>query len=316
MNRYVVRRILMSVPTFILTVLFVFMIIRLIPGDPVEIILSQSPYTTQEAKDSLRAYYGLDKPLYEQFVNYLGQLVTGDLGESTNTESPVTEELRSRLPITMEFGVFAVLIGLIVAIPIGVLSAIRQDSWSDYLSRSFAIFGISVPYFFTALLLIIYPIMWFGWAPPLRWVGPTEDPIGHIHYMFWPALLLGVTLAGSVLRMTRNQMLEVLRQDYIRTAYSKGLRERVVIWRHALRNALIPVITILGLQVGIAVLGTVVLEVLFNMPGLGKFFLQGIFNRDYPAIQGTVLVIASFTLLVNLFVDLCYAWIDPRIKYS
>ena len=316
MNRYVVRRILMSVPTFILTVLFVFMIIRLIPGDPVEIILSQSPYTTQEAKDSLRAYYGLDKPLYEQFVNYLGQLVTGDLGESTNTESPVTEELRSRLPITMEFGVFAVLIGLIVAIPIGVLSAIRQDSWSDYLSRSFAIFGISVPYFFTALLLIIYPIMWFGWAPPLRWVGPTEDPVGHIHYMFWPALLLGVTLAGSVLRMTRNQMLEVLRQDYIRTAYSKGLRERVVIWRHALRNALIPVITILGLQVGIAVSGTVVLEVLFNMPGLGKFFLQGIFNRDYPAIQGTVLVIASFTLLVNLFVDLCYAWIDPRIKYS
>ena len=216
----------------------------------------------------------------------------------------------------MEFGVFAVLIGLIVAIPIGVLSAIRQDSWSDYLSRSFAIFGISVPYFFTALLLIIYPIMWFGWAPPLRWVGPTEDPIGHIHYMFWPALLLGVTLAGSVLRMTRNQMLEVLRQDYIRTAYSKGLRERVVIWRHALRNALIPVITILGLQVGIAVSGTVVLEVLFNMPGLGKFFLQGIFNRDYPAIQGTVLVIASFTLLVNLFVDLCYAWIDPRIEYS
>lgn len=316
MNRYVVRRILMSVPTFILTVLFVFMIIRLIPGDPVEIILSQSPYTTQEAKDSLRAYYGLDKPLYEQFVNYLGQLVTGDLGESTNTESPVTEELRSRLPITMEFGIFAVVIGLIVAIPIGVLSAIRQDSWSDYLSRSFAIFGISVPYFFTALLLIIYPIMWFGWAPPLRWVGPTEDPIGHIHYMFWPALLLGVTLAGSVLRMTRNQMLEVLRQDYIRTAYSKGLRERVVIWRHALRNALIPVITILGLQVGIAVSGTVVLEVLFNMPGLGKFFLQGIFNRDYPAIQGTVLVIASFTLLVNLFVDLCYAWIDPRIKYS
>lgn len=316
MNRYVIRRILMSVPTFILTVLFVFMIIRLIPGDPVEIILSQSPYTTQEAKDSLRAYYGLDKPLYEQFVNYLGQLVTGDLGESTNTESPVTEELRSRLPITMEFGLFAVIIGLIVAIPVGVLSAIRQDSWSDYLSRSFAIFGISVPYFFTALLLIIYPIMWFGWAPPLRWVGPTEDPIGHLHYMFWPALLLGVTLAGSVLRMTRNQMLEVLRQDYIRTAYSKGLRERVVIWRHALRNALIPVITILGLQVGIAVSGTVVLEVLFNMPGLGKFFLQGIFNRDYPAIQGTVLVIASFTLLVNLFVDLCYAWIDPRIKYS
>jgi peptide/nickel transport system permease protein len=306
----------MSVPTFILTVLFVFMIIRLIPGDPVEIILSQSPYTTQEAKDSLRAYYGLDKPLYEQFVNYLGQLVTGDLGESTNTESPVTEELRSRLPITMEFGLFAVIIGLIVAIPVGVLSAIRQDSWSDYLSRSFAIFGISVPYFFTALLLIIYPIMWFGWAPPLRWVAPTEDPIGHLHYMFWPALLLGVTLAGSVLRMTRNQMLEVLRQDYIRTAYSKGLRERVVIWRHALRNALIPVITILGLQVGIAVSGTVVLEVLFNMPGLGKFFLQGIFNRDYPAIQGTVLVIASFTLLVNLFVDLCYAWIDPRIKYS
>ena len=316
MNRYVIRRILMSVPTFILTVLFVFMIIRLIPGDPVEIILSQSPYTTQEAKDSLRAYYGLDKPLYEQFVSYLGQLVTGDLGESTNTESPVTEELRSRLPITMEFGLFAVIIGLVIAIPIGVLSAIRQDSWSDYLSRSFAIFGISVPYFFTALLLIIYPIMWFGWAPPLRWVGPIEDPIGHIHYMFWPALLLGVTLAGSVLRMTRNQMLEVLRQDYIRTAYSKGLRERVVIWRHALRNALIPVITILGLQVGIAVSGTVVLEVLFNMPGLGKFFLQGIFNRDYPAIQGTVLVIATFTLLVNLFVDLCYAWIDPRIKYS
>ena len=291
------------------------MIVRLVPGNIVELILAERPYATPEAKAQIEKDLGLDTPIPVQFVKYLGNVLQGDLGQSYWTSRPVTDELRTRLPVTLELGLYSILLGLMVAMPVGLLSAVRQDTIPDYVARSFAIFAISVPYFFTATLLIVFPPMW-GWAPPLIFKGWTEGPLQHLYYFFFPALLLGVALAGGVMRITRTMMLEVLRQDYIRTAWSKGLRERSVIMRHALKNAFIPVVTVIGLQVGAALGGTIILESIFNMPGIGRYLVGAIFQRDYPSIQGVVLVLAIVVVFVNLFVDVTYAFLDPRIRYS
>lgn len=291
------------------------MIVRLVPGNIVELILAERPYATPEAKAQIEKDLGLDTPIPVQFVKYLGNVLQGDLGQSYWTSRPVTDELRTRLPVTLELGLYSILLGLMVAMPVGLLSAVRQDTIPDYVARSFAIFAISVPYFFTATLLIVFPPMW-GWAPPLIFKGWTEGPLQHLYYFFFPALLLGVALAGGVMRITRTMMLEVLRQDYIRTAWSKGLRERSVIMRHALKNAFIPVVTVIGLQVGAALGGTIILESIFNMPGIGRYLVGAIFQRDYPSVQGVVLVLAIVVVFVNLFVDVTYAFLDPRIRYS
>ncbi len=291
------------------------MIVRLVPGNIVELILAERPYATPEAKAQIEKDLGLDTPIPVQFVKYLGNVLQGDLGQSYWTSRPVTDELRTRLPVTLELGLYSILLGLMVAMPVGLLSAVRQDTIPDYVARSFAIFAISVPYFFTATLLIVFPPMW-GWAPPLIFKGWTDGPLQHLYYFFFPALLLGVALAGGVMRITRTMMLEVLRQDYIRTAWSKGLRERSVIMRHALKNAFIPVVTVIGLQVGAALGGTIILESIFNMPGIGRYLVGAIFQRDYPSVQGVVLVLAIVVVFVNLFVDVTYAFLDPRIRYS
>ena len=291
------------------------MIVRLVPGNIVELILAERPYATEGDKAKIENDLGLDKPIPVQFVTYLGNVLQGDLGQSYWTSRPVTDELKQRMPVTLELGLYSILIGLIVAMPVGLLSAVRQDTGADYIARSFAILAISVPYFFTATLLIVFPPMW-GWAPPLIFKGWTDGPLQHLYYFFFPALLLGVALAGGVMRITRTMMLEVLRQDYIRTAWSKGLRERSVITRHALKNAFIPVITVIGLQVGTALGGTIILESIFNMPGVGRYIVGAIFQRDYPSVQGVVLVLAITVVLVNLLVDVTYAYLDPRIRYS
>jgi peptide/nickel transport system permease protein len=316
MQRYIIQRVMLAIPTIIFVVFATFVMVRFVPGDVVELILAENPYATEEDAAALRSQLGLDKPIHEQFVRYSADLVRGDLGDSPWTNRPVTTELKSRLPITLEFGFLAVFLGLLVALPVGIISAIRQDTMIDYIARSFAILSLSVPYFFTATLLVIVPIIWFGWAPPLTYVRWSESISGHVWYMFFPALLLGVNLSGSVMRMTRTMVLEVMRQDYIRTAYAKGLRERTVLVRHAMKNALIPVITIIGLQVGTALSGTLIIETIFNMPGVGRYFISAILNRDYPSVQGVVLVLATVVVLVNLLVDLIYAALDPRISYS
>ena len=299
----------------LLVIFATFMIVRLVPGNIVELILAERPYATPEAKAQIEKDLGLDTPIPVQFVKYLGNVLQGDLGQSYWTSRPVTDELRTRLPVTLELGLYSILLGLMVAMPVGLLSAVRQDTIPDYVARSFAIFAISVPYFFTATLLIVFPPMW-GWAPPLIFKGWTDGPLQHLYYFFFPALLLGVALAGGVMRITRTMMLEVLRQDYIRTAWSKGLRERSVIMRHALKNAFIPVVTVIGLQVGAALGGTIILESIFNMPGIGRYLVGAIFQRDYPSVQGVVLVLAIVVVFVNLFVDVTYAFLDPRIRYS
>ncbi|MCC7365142.1 MAG: ABC transporter permease [Dehalococcoidia bacterium] len=315
MTKYLVRRALLAVPTVLLVLFATFSIVRLVPGDIVELILAERPYAGDDARQQVEEDLGLDRPMVVQFIYYIGDIARGDLGNSYWTTRPVTEELGNRMPITFEFGLFAILLGLIIALPIGILSATRQDTIADYAARSVAIFALSVPYFFTATLLIVFPAKW-GWAPPLRYQSWADGPIDHIYYFFFPALLLGVSLAGTVMRMTRTMMLEVLRQDYIRTAWSKGLRERSIILRHGLRNAMIPIITIVGLQVGVALSGTIILETIFNMPGVGRYLVGAISQRDYPSIQGVVLILAVSVVVVNILVDVAYASLDPRIRYG
>jgi peptide/nickel transport system permease protein len=315
MTEYVIRRILLAIPTILLVMFMVFMMLRLVPGDLVSIMLAERPYATDEDRAALEEQLGLDEAIPLQFVKYLGNVLRGDLGESPWTGTAVTEEIGNRLPVTFEFGILAIICGLCISLPIGIVSAIRQDSIVDYLSRSLAILALSVPYFFTATLLIVFgPKM--GWTPPLLYKSWSDGPGAHLYYYLIPAILLGVSLAGGVMRLTRTMMLEVMRQDYIRTAWAKGLRERAVIMRHAMKNAFIPVVTIIGLQVGTAISGTIILEQIFNMPGMGRYFVGAIGQRDYPSVQGVVLILASVVVLVNLLVDLTYGWLDPRIRYS
>ena len=315
MAEYVMRRILLAIPTILLVMFMTFMLLRLVPGDLVSIMLAERPYSTEADKTKLEKELGLDEPIPTQFAKYMFNIARGDFGESPWTTTPVRDELFRRLPVTLEFGLLAILFGLMISLPVGVLAAVRQDSIPDYIGRSFAILALSVPTFFTATILVVFgPKM--GWTPPLIYKSWSDGAGSHIYYLVVPAVLLGMTLAGSVMRMTRTMMLEVLRQDYIRTAWSKGLRERSVITRHAMKNAFIPVITIIGLQIGIAISGTIIIETIFNMPGVGRFFVGAILQRDYPSVQGVVLVLATVVVFVNLLIDLAYGVLDPRIRFS
>ncbi len=316
MQRYIIRRVGLAVPTIFLVIFMTFAIVRLVPGDVVQMIMSERPYATQADMDAMRANLGLDQPIPIQFVHYLEGVAHGDLGSSPWTQRSVGSEIKTRLPVTLELGTYSVLIGLLVAIPVGIIAAVKQDTYVDYVARSFAILALSVPYFVTALCLVIFPVIWFGWAPPLKYIGWSDSPVRHLYFFFWPALLLGINGTGSVMRTTRTMMLEVMRQDYIRTAESKGLTASAVVLRHAMKNAMIPVITLIGLQVGFAISGTLIMEQIFNIPGMGRYFIGAIFQRDYWSVQGVVLVLAVVIVTVNLLVDLTYSAIDPRIRYQ
>jgi peptide/nickel transport system permease protein len=243
-------------------------------------------------------------------------VVQGNLGESLWTRRPVLEEIVRRLPISAELGAMAILVALCLALPIGVLSALRQDTMQDYTARSLAILGLSVPGFWQATLVIVLPSIWFGWAPPLQFTSFSQDPWQHLSQFILPAIILGIASGASIMRLTRALMLEVLRQDYIRTAWSKGLREGRVVMRHAFKNAIIPVVTIVGIQVGQIASGTVIMETIFGLPGMGRFLVDAIYQRDYPVVQGVNLLIASIIVFVNLLVDVTYAYLDPRIRYQ
>jgi peptide/nickel transport system permease protein len=266
--------------------------------------------------DALRAKLGLDRPLYVQYFAWLGQVVQGNFGESLWTKRPVWEEITRRLPISFELGAMAIVVALCISLPIGVLSAIRQDTFEDYTARSLAIVGLSVPAFWKATLVIVLPSIWFGWAPPLQFTPMSINPWQHFSQFILPAIILGIGSGASIMRLTRALMLEVLRQDYIRTAWSKGLRERRVVLKHALKNAIIPVVTIVGIQVAQIASGTVIMETIFGLPGMGRFLVDAIYQRDYPVVQGVNLLIASIIVFMNLLVDVTYAYLDPRIRYQ
>jgi peptide/nickel transport system permease protein len=313
MRQYVIKRLLLVIPTLFVITLIVFAMTRLIPGDVVEMMFEDQAYAKDMA--AMRTMLGLDRPIHVQYVAWVGKVLRGDLGVSLWTKNPVIDEILYRLPVTLELGLMAMIFAVGMAIPIGVLSAVRQDTVPDYVARSFAIGGLSIPGFWLATIAIVLPAYYFGWTPPIQFIAFTDDPLGHVVQFLLPAFILGLASAASIMRLTRAMMLEVLRQDYVRTAWSKGLRERMVVLKHALRNAIIPVITILGIQLAQVAGGTVIMETIFGLPGMGKFLFDALLQRDYPVVQGVNLLLASVIVLMNLVTDLTYALIDPRIRY-
>jgi peptide/nickel transport system permease protein len=265
---------------------------------------------------SLRTQLGIDKPWPQQYWDWISGVLRGDWGTSFTTEEPVFSELMRRLPVTLELAIGTTIISLLIAIPVGVISATRQDTPIDYIARVTSIGGLSMPGFWLGTLLIVFPAIWWGYLPPLSYVPLLEDPWANFRQFIFPCLAMGAAFSATAARMTRSTMLEVLRQDYIRTAFAKGLRERRVVYQHALKNAMIPVVTIVGIDFGYLLGRTVIIESVFALPGIGSLTLRSIFQRDYPQIQGNVLFIAVAFVLINLLVDVLYAWLDPRIRYS
>ncbi|MBI2908661.1 MAG: ABC transporter permease [Chloroflexi bacterium] len=319
MRQYIAKRLLLFVPVLALVSILIFLIMRIAPGDVAIYILAgpegEGSFTEQQLND-LRRSLGLDRPLYLQYLTWVGGLLRFDLGDSLVSQRPVREELSEKLPLTIELAMLTLFFSLVIAIPSGVISAIRQDTWADYLFRVVSIGGLTMPTFWTASIIMLGLILAFRWIPPMGFVSLLENPLQNIQQLIFPAVALGYFFAAVVARMTRSTMLEVLRHDYIRTAWAKGLREGVVVSRHALKNALLPVITISGFQFGTLLGGTVIMESIFALPGIGRALINSVVFRDYPMVQTIILLMAIWFLLINLLVDLIYAWFDPRIRYS
>ncbi|MBL7166838.1 MAG: ABC transporter permease [Dehalococcoidales bacterium] len=316
MRSYTTKRLALVIPTLFLASLVVFFLIRFIPGDVIDLMIAEQGPISDLNRGEIEQVLGLDLPVYTQYVHWLGGAIRGDLGTSLWSESSISDEILARLPVTFELGILALVIALIVALPVGIYSAMRQDTIGDYLGRSFAILSLAVPNFWIATMIIVFPSIWWGWSPPMTMVAFGEDPMTNLQMFIIPALVMGTSMSAVTVRMTRTMMLEVLRQDYIRTAWSKGLRERVVVMRHALKNAMIPVVTIVGLQVPILIGGAVIMEQIFSLPGIGRLMIDAISRRDYPVVSGVMIFMAIFVLFANLLVDLTYGYLDPRIKYK
>lgn len=314
MRLLIIRRLLALIPTLVFTSIIVFASIRMIPGDVIDLMLAQNDISTGNDRAVIEAALGLDQPIYIQYFVWVVDVLSGDLGRSLWQNTPVTEQLALTLPITFELGFLALLVALSVAIPIGIYSAMRQDSMGDYITRSFSLLMLAVPSFWLATLVMVFPSVWWRWAPPLQYTPFLEDPVANLAHMSVPAILLGLSLSAVTMRMTRTMMLEVLRQDYIRTARAKGLKENIVIVRHALRNCLIPVVTLVGLQAPLLIGGAVILEQIFVIPGMGLMLLEAVFQRDYPVVTGVFLVVGVSILLINLVVDLTYSLLDPKVR--
>jgi peptide/nickel transport system permease protein len=319
MRAYIIRRLLLVIPTVFFVSLIIFAIIRLIPGtilDTMESHYGAGYGMTQVDRQAIVHRLGLDVPVYVQYGRWVGDiLLHADLGDSLWKGTPVNDEIKQRWPVTFELGILALLVTQIIALPIGIYSALRQDTLGDYLARSFAIVCIAVPSFWLGTIVIVYPSIWWGYMPSIQLIPFNVDPIGNLKMFIVPAIVLGMSGAGGNMRLMRTMMLEVLRQDYIRTAWSKGLKERVVVMRHALKNALIPVVTMIGYQLPVLVGGAVIIENIFNLPGMGRLLTDATTGRDYPIVTGVVLVISVILVFINLVTDLSYGFLDPRIHY-
>lgn len=316
MAKYFLSRLLLLIPTLIGMSILIFLMVRMMPGDIVDALVGQDPTVTPEAKEQLRRQYGLADPIPVQYVRWLGEMAQGNLGESYRTKQPITRQLLQCLPITLELAFLAIVMSVIVAIPLGVISAVRRNSQIDFWARVAGLIGLSFPNFWLATMFLLITSVFFQWVPAVIWIPPGENLLGNLQQMFLPAFALSVQLMAVEMRMARASMLEVLRADYIRTARAKGMREWGVLVSHALRNALIPVITVVGIQVGTLMGGSVIIEQIFGLPGVGWYLLQGIYNRDYPVVQVSALFLATVFVLINLIVDMTYAFIDPRIRYA
>ncbi len=333
MRAYIIRRLLLIIPTLFILSMLVFLSVRFIPGDIIDVMLDDIQWTAGDIdREALERMLGLDVPVHVQYGRWIGVLPTpdwftgeshfrgllqGTFGNSLFGGAWAVEELIiGRLPVTIELGVMAIVIGLAIALPVGIYSAIRQDTAADYAGRSAALIGLATPNFWLGIMVMIYPAIWWGWSPPMEWVPFTEDPLGNLGILIIPSLIMGTAMAAATMRMTRTMMLEVLRQDYVRTAWSKGLKERVVIMRHAIKNALIPVVTMIGMQLPILVGGSVIIENIFALPGLGRLFVVALNRRDYPVVSGVNLFFATVVMLNILLTDLIYPYLDPRVRYK
>ena len=332
MRAYVIRRLLLIIPALFLLTVLVFLSVRFIPGDVIDAMMAEMETEHSNIdREAMERKLGLDVPIYVQYGRWIGVLPTpdpitkgshfngilqGTLGESMMGDWTVEEKILGRLPVTIELGLLAIVIGLVIALPVGIYSAMRQDTAADYVGRSVAILGLATPNFWLGLMVVLYPAIWWGWSPPMELIPFAEDPLGNLGTFLIPSLILGTASAAATMRMTRTMMLEVLRQDYIRTAWAKGLRERVVVMRHAVKNALIPVVTLIGLQLPILIGGSVIMENIFSLPGLGRLMLTALEDRDYPVVSGVNLFFGTAVVLFNLLIDLLYSCLDPRVRYD
>jgi peptide/nickel transport system permease protein len=317
MRTYILKRLLLIVPTLLGVATIVFLIMRVIPGDVALLILGGDDGGQIDAQQlaAVRQQLGLDQPLIVQFGKWLWGVLHFDFGKSLWTGAPVLDELLIRLPLSLQLALMATLVSVIISIPLGMLAAVRQDTWVDYVIRVVSIGGLAIPGFWVGILTILFLVIVFGWGPPLEYHPPWVDPWANLSMMIWPVVTVGYRYSAVTTRMTRSTVLEVLREDYIRTAWAKGLRQRVIVIRHALKNAMLPVITLIGTEFAFLIGGLVVTETVFTLNGIGRFVVDAVAHRDYPVVQALVFLIAFSFVVVNLLVDLTYAWFDPRIRY-
>lgn len=316
MHAYILRRVLYAIPTLFVISVAIFLMVRLLPGDVLDVLIGGDVTATEEQIQAARERLGLTGSYLEQYLTWAGNALQGDLGTSLRSEEPVADILLRALPITLELIILALLIATVVGIPFGVVSAVRRDSARDYASRVTGLLGVSLPNFWLATLLLLFTSRVFGWVPPLTYVSPLDDPVQNLVQFALPAIALSVFPLAIIMRMVRTTMLEVLGQDYVRTARAKGVPRRKVVSRHALRNALIPVVTIIGFEVGVLLGGAAIIEVIFGLPGVGNTLLQAVFGRDYPLIQAATMLIAVTFIVANLVVDVLYGVLDPRISQT
>lgn len=319
MRAYLVKRILMFFPTLILLTVIVFIILRVVPGDPAVLILggedAEESYTAEELA-ALQRKLGTDRTIYVQYADWAFSMLIMDFGESFFYQAPVSEDLKQRLPITLQLAFMSLFISGIIAIPLGVFSAVNQDTWGDYASRFVTLIGLATPNFFLGMITIFALVLVFGWVPPIGYANLWENPGNNLQQQIFPALALGISGMAFMARVTRSAMLEILHEDYIRTARAKGLGEANVIMRHGLKNAILPVVTIFGLALANAASGSVAVEIIFGLPGMGRLLIEGVRRRDFPVIQAIVVLLGVMVLVANLLTDIAYAWLNPRIRYA
>jgi len=317
MQRYIIKRILAMVPTILGVMVIVFVLMRVLPGDAIEMRYSEEgTFVSEEMLVQERARLGLDQPIWRQFVKWIWGIVRLDFGISMWTGRPITYEIKIRLELSLQVAIMATFFATLIAIPLGTIAALKQDTWVDYVIRIFSIAGLATPSFWLGILMILMLLIYFKWLPPMVFTSLWKDPWANLSQLIWPALAVGYRYSATATRMTRSSVLEVMREDYIRTARAKGLWEKVVIIRHAMKNAMLPVITVIGLEFAFLIGGLVVTEQVFNLNGIGKLFVQSIAQRDYTMTQALVIVVAATFIVVNFIVDILYAWLDPRIRYQ
>ena len=317
MRQYALKRIGLFIPTVLLLTIFVFVLMSIIPGDPALAILSDGEGSfTQRELDNLRHELGTDRPIAVRYVDWIGGALRGDFGDSYWFNAPVMTELKHRIPRTVELAVLAITLAVVLSVPLGVLSAIKPDGWLDHASRIFSLVGVSIPNFLFAILIILFLVRMFGWLPALGYADLWTDPATNLKQMAFPALALALYDMAFIARVTRSSMMEILREDYMRTARAKGLSERMVVMRHGLKNASLPILTMTGWQFGRLFEGAVIIETIFLIPGMGRILIEAVFQFDFPMIQAVIVIIGTGILTINLCVDLLYGWLDPRIRYN